>query len=352
MEKNSMQSSREEKPIAIESLNRYPVGNPFETTYFSSAVNWITSIPNRLFGSISSALIYPAQFQEPAYLVGVDSLERQYTVTMRPYTVVTHDKAELNSIEITPTDVLPYQFVIIKFNGNNMLYESRIQEMINDARELKATVIGFNHRGVSQSTGKVRSRDDLLVDGIAQVQRLLKLGVKPEQIVLDGISLGGAIATLVAFYFFQKGQHIFLFNDRSFADIEKVATGIICKDRSACAQTSFESTAAFLLKLTAWNIDASTAYRLLLQADTAHTAHMYVDEASSQNVGDGVIGHPASLHEAVKDLERGYRMYCRFFPNGHNAPREKLMLADSKVEKNGETVFHDFVKEKRSMKRT
>jgi hypothetical protein len=167
---------------------------------------------------------------------------------------------------------------------------------------------------------------------------------------LDGISLGGAIATLVAFYFYQKGQNLFLFNDRSFSDISRVATGIICNNSSECAQTSFESTAFSLLKLSAWNIDAGTAYRRLSRS---HTAHMYVDKVSSEypdNVGDQVIPHEASLHEAVKNVESGYKMLVNrnFFTNGHNAPRKNLMLADAKQEINGQTVFRDFVNTKRT----
>jgi len=129
----------------------------------------------------------------------------------------------------TPTQFKKSIF-IIKFNGNGGQYQDLLSQYGRDAQRLGKTVIGFNYRGVGNSQKTPDTFQDLITDGIAQVQRLLDNGANPEHILLDGHSLGGGIATMVVEHFHKKGHHIYLWNDRSFASISKAAAGIIAPD--------------------------------------------------------------------------------------------------------------------------
>jgi acetyl esterase/lipase len=152
-------------------------------------------------------------------------------LTYKECTVITHDGAHLDTFEIkhsSQNEIDPqHQKYIINLVGNGMCYEEIIPAMQRDANDLEANVVGFNFRGVSQSTSRAKSKDDLVIDGIAQVQRLLEQGVSPQNIILKGHSLGAGVASLVALHFHQLGQPINLFNSRSFSSITNVLTGAI-----------------------------------------------------------------------------------------------------------------------------
>lgn len=137
------------------------------------------------------------------------------------HTVVTFDAACLDTLEIrhqAQQELEPqHQTFIINFNCNFKAYEQSLVEMQENARDLQTNVIGFNYRNVGRSQGQVKFMCHLIIDGIAQVQRLLDQGISPENITLNGLSIGGGIATCVAWYFHQQGIKLNLFNDRSFA---------------------------------------------------------------------------------------------------------------------------------------
>lgn len=142
------------------------------------------------------------------------------------HTVVTFDEAQLDTLEIrhrAQQELEPqHQTFIINFNCNFKVYEQSLVEMQENARDLQTNIIGFNYRNVGRSQGQVKFMRHLIVDGIAQVQRLLDQGVSPENITLNGLSIGGGIATGVAWYFHQQGKTVNLFNDRSFASSLKL----------------------------------------------------------------------------------------------------------------------------------
>ena len=76
------------------------------------------------------------------------------------------------------------------------------------------------------------SFQDLVTDGIAQVQRVLDLGANPKNITLDGLSLGGGVADLlVAYHFHQLGKQVYLWNDRSFATPFKSCSRTVFTDK-------------------------------------------------------------------------------------------------------------------------
>lgn len=196
------------------------------------AMKWGT---NRLLGAtVGNALLGKIFYTEEDLQNARRDLERGInTINEDPdlradqYWVVTHDGAGLSTLEIryqnddNNTDETKY---VINFFGSRTLYESRIPEMIDDAHKLKCHVIGFNYRGISQSSGEAECTGNLLIDGIAQVQRILDRKVPPENITLKGESLGG-IAAPVALYFQQLGIELNVFLNRTFSNVTNVLVG-------------------------------------------------------------------------------------------------------------------------------
>lgn len=311
--------------------------------------------------SISSSksigkIVLPAQnrvagtIDQTTYLDIADS----YGLVINTGIVGTHDNAMLDTIEIKPAEEalksLSDQYYIMKYNGNGMHYQDRIQEFVRDANKLKSNIIGFNYRGVGNSVKQPQTVQDLITDGIAQVQRLLDAGVDSKKITLDGISLGGGIATMVAHYFHQQGKPIYLWNDRSFASLSKAAAGIFAPKSkgvsSAFAASSLEASAACVMIPAGWEVDVAKAYN---DIPREYKCHMYVAKQSEQSNGDGVIADLASLHKGVKGFEKkngfytGHKVLANYGNyRGHNLPKANLQSQEN-PELNGQDLFDQFV---------
>lgn len=110
---------------------------------------------------------------------------------------------------------------IIYFNAEDMKAEDNAQwakELVEKSeRNIQLTL--FNYRCAGSSECGPLSYDNLVLDGIAQVERVLKISQyefssrEIPNILLHGKSLGGAIATSVAHYFMRNGISLRLIND-------------------------------------------------------------------------------------------------------------------------------------------
>lgn len=130
--------------------------------------------------------------------------------------VVTHDDCYLDTLELQFPKAEQY---IINFVSNEMCYEQIFSLMLIEAKKHESNIIGFNYRGVNQSTGQVAVLSNLVVDGIAQVQRLLDAGVPPAKIFLKEHNFKLAITQLVITYFRDNGISINLFDNSSSSQI-------------------------------------------------------------------------------------------------------------------------------------
>lgn len=90
---------------------------------------------------------------------------------------------------------------VIYFNGMGETYENRLETpLLQEYADLiQANVLLFNYRGIMESVGFPLSSRDIVVDGEACVQYLLHLGIKEENILLHGFSLGAGVAAEVSF---------------------------------------------------------------------------------------------------------------------------------------------------------
>lgn len=254
------------------------------------------------------------------------------------HTLVTYDGSPKSTLEIhheSQRALEPkYQKYMINFNCNFKCYEQIINELQTDARELQSNVIGFNYRNVSQSKCSAqpgvegldpradvpKEFHDLLIDGIAQVQRLLDAGVSSGNITLCGLSIGGALATFTAQYFHQQGHPINLFNDRSFSTVTNL---LISHVRTASkahhtghGETTGKIVAGAVLKpfvktvltLSKWEADAADAYE---QLPDEYKEYMLVrtrkERRTAEVVDDAAIPHWSSLHHALKSKRRQHK---------------------------------------------
>lgn len=275
---------------------------------------------NKLLGGFISNLILPAQRKNfEAFAINDDMInefERDGSEATK-FEVITHDQAHLDTLEVKhhlQKNMAPmYQKYIINFVGNGMCYEHIIEEMLEDMNDLQANVVGFNLRGVGRSTGKATSSEDLVTDGIAQVQRLLDQGVSSQNITLKGHSLGAGIASLVAHHFHQQGQPINVFNSRSFSSITNFLVGHIRlkRDENGIALGQEESFGRKILSwlatpfiklalaLSKWEINAGSAFKSIPETHRDYIVVRSRKEVRPYRLEDMVIPHYASIHEAL-----------------------------------------------------
>lgn len=294
--------------------------------FFPPVLLWdaAKAIMNSFLGETIGEIILPAQdlgFREiyNDHSTFINRIIKPKKLSAQKILVSTHDNANLDTLEIkqkndteTPVELKKY---IIRFVGNGICYEQYIEEMIDDANNLNCNVIGFNYRGVSHSTGKPKSKNDLVTDGIAQVQRLLNAGVNPENITLKGHSLGGGVSALVAKHFLDHGIFLNAFNNSSFSSLTNFVVGQIrtfdLHNHNGHHETFGMKLLGWIAKpfikfaicLVKWEIEAADAFKAL--PDT-HKEYMVVRSSKARReeypavLDDPVIPHYTSMHTALK----------------------------------------------------
>lgn len=152
-------------------------------------------------------------------------------VYLNEISVQTQDDAHLDTLEVIPKNFhklpLSRKKYIVRFLGNGDLFELLADDSVQTALDLNVGYVTFNYRGVGKSTKPADNYRDLVLDGLSQVERLLQLGIIPENIILDGHSLGGGVGTYVASFLHSRGKRVRLFVDRSFARIDSAASHMV-----------------------------------------------------------------------------------------------------------------------------
>lgn len=182
---------------------------------------------------------------------------------------------------------------VVYCRGNRGLMEFAREEMISDAKQTGANFVGFNYRGVGRSQGKPSHIKDLVADATHVVDTLINgYGVKPENIILKGHSLGGGVATLTALQFHQRGQRVYLWNDRSFSNISYVVAAWLTPIAALQQLRPWVERALYVfLTSFGWSIPASDAYNALPKT---HKQCVVTPQ-------DEIIASDASLAAQVKD---------------------------------------------------
>lgn len=267
---------------------------------------------NLVFGGLLGALILPAQSSKS---LAVDENTEEDGLIIESGMVNTHDGVSLNTVELKPKGYKDKpeseQRYIIILGGNGWTLQGILGNIKQEAKKLQCNVVGFNPRGVAGSSGRTRSQKHLITDGMAQVQRLLDKGVKPEHILLKGQSLGSAVGANVVAHFQRQGKHIKLFHSRSFSTLTNVVVGQI---RTGFSMNGNDE--SFLLKLVGWvvkpiiwfvlnicnwELDAVSAFKQIQKQDRDYICIRSPKDDRDGMADDGVITHYASLHAAMRD---------------------------------------------------
>lgn len=334
----------------------YIAPNPYQE-HNRSFLSSLFAFSSPSFSSIGRSigqLVLPAQMYDAQDIsqFQLNEIADLFNLSINMGGVGTHDEAILDTIEMNPRSnemcSMQEKRFIIKFNGNAAQYQDLLEEYGRDANQLNVSVIGFNYRGVGNSTKVANSFQDLVTDGIAQVQRLLDDGANSEHILLDGHSLGGGIATMVAYHFHKKKQKLYLWNDRSFASISKAAAGLVALNLPGlfgdAIELSCETSFWSIIKPSGWDRDIASAYNNIPEQ---YKGYMVVAKKSDQSSGDGVISPKASLHKRIRPEEKkqgistGHQVFSTHSYGGHNSPRNTL-FSKNNPDLNGQDLFDDF----------
>ena len=108
---------------------------------------------------------------------------------------------------------------VIAFNPNMGHFQDRLDFLSQYAKKADVNILAVNYRGTGNSEGTPNTLSDLVLDGDAAVQYVMSLGVKPEDILLYGHSIGGSVAAHVA----AVNQNTNYIGDRTFDKISNVA---------------------------------------------------------------------------------------------------------------------------------
>lgn len=162
------------------------------------------------------------QFQKNNFL-------RLMTDTAHEFDLKMEDGATINGIGIFQDKEGKKEFCenkaknqtwVVHFNGNMQFYENSLYNSLSTGKNLEVNLLVFNYRGVGESQGNPITTQDLIADGEACIKYLLSKGVPEENILIDGLSLGGGVGTQVA----SLHERIRLINLNSFSSLSQIVS--------------------------------------------------------------------------------------------------------------------------------
>ena len=212
----------------------------------------VSKTPNARIREMAMPMIAPMLIEAPQYPIG--------NVTDVKVKIAKKDVV-LNTYEETPqgfdrTD--PDRKYIVHFCGNGEFAAQRMEREKENAKNFGCGIITFDYPGIGiASDVKATKTQHLVRAGIAQVEKLIKYGVKPENIVLDGYSLGGAVATLTAAHFHKQGIKVHLINEKYFSKLGRAAAHLVVLNGGS---PFYARLAKIAIKISGLEMDVVKAY--------------------------------------------------------------------------------------------
>ncbi|EHL32764.1 SidE phosphodiesterase domain-containing protein [Legionella drancourtii] len=232
------------------------------------------------------------------------------------------------------------QKYILCINGRDSLFadDDKLFQMQEDSKATDAAVMSFNMPGIGNSKGSSTYAADLVTVTTDIVKNLIHRGVKPENILLKGHSLGGAIATLTVANLHQENHPVRLFVDRSFSSLSNVMSDKFTTIWGG--KLLFKPVINYLLSLAGWNIDSADAWHTIPdEYKTYVTIQGRAGHQQEEKRYDGVITDSGALHndpkikkdrKHTKDMLDQLR-YCRHYKE--LAEAKLNMMKNSKLVK-------------------
>lgn len=270
-------------------------------------MNWFQRWMSSLLGGRIGSLIISAQNDPDLRNEAADRYNqfidnKQSTISANRFTIQTHDGALLDTVEVKMNEDQdnsqhPY---IIFLGGVGSCYERNLNLMVTLAETTNAVCIGFNPRGVCESTGAAYSKHDSLTDGIAQVQRLIDNGVNPGWIILKGESYGSAVAAEVGEYFHNKGLNIYVFCGRAFSSLSEEVSGLVSRGINKAVSTVAKPFIKGILYSTNWDANTYKSFKNLPEQNREYMLVRSPRETRAWRKDDLVVGYTESLHYALR----------------------------------------------------
>ena len=303
-------------------FNRGRIAQFFRSIIHNPYLSWLLPIP--VISKLIKYSIFPLSLPKSIQAIfgpipPEEERKREDDVNTRVVTTKTFDGAELwgfdykNKTESNKT--------ILYFGGNaedighdylNPEYNSFIKQVAN---KLNANYTMFNYRNAGTSTGNPGSHKDLVVDGIAQVQRLINSGQK--EITLYGKSIGGTVAARVMRYFVdhpKEGVEFKLIMDRSLSGVLKFLP-------------------KFLENILYWFSPFITSFNIGIEADLRAIPKEKILIMECKSGLDRVIPDSARLSEIKELRERAYTFK-------HNKVTYKDQYSESEEDDLSENQFY------------
>ncbi|MBA3661137.1 MAG: hypothetical protein H0W64_05395 [Gammaproteobacteria bacterium] len=209
-----------------------------------------------IFDKLIGNYILPAQHSIPKNIPL--NIEEEGNSSFSNFMVSSVNGAELDTLIIRPNHLKKNSPYVVYLCGMRGSYTHKIKQYQQRAEQYGHTAICFNYTNVGNSTGEVYNEKQLINDGKAQVQRLLDLNIPANKITLYGLSLGGAIATLIVSQFQKRGLRIRLINDRSFSKLSEALPQQLQKVKPILSP---------LLKYFGWELNAAQAMQFINKED-------------------------------------------------------------------------------------
>ncbi|MFI4919022.1 MAG: glycosyltransferase family 88 protein [Legionellales bacterium] len=246
-----------------------------------------------------------AYFCEKLYKkYGEAEVTQASNVKLNFFTLETSDSSVLDSVEVSAADEekkpMSERKFVVACMVRDQNYLSWIKDFNATAQKIACTVIGFNYRGICYSKGMVWTQNNMIDDVLAQVDRLLELGAKPENIGLEGQCLGGAVATIAAASLHERGLKVKLYNERSFRSLPRFVTGLILPGLNSnpwnplnwlryLAAGIVYLTLGPLIWFCGWRLDAASAWDKIPYADKDYSVVRGHKPDTQQQEEDGII---------------------------------------------------------------
>ena len=277
------------------------------------------------------------------------------------YSLQTTDNAVLDSVEVRNPEASKQAFserhFIVTCMPRSNNYVDWMKQYQVYAKNLDATIIAFNYRGVGLSKGVVTNQHSLYMDAYAQAQRLIELGAKPENIAFMGECLGGNIAAHAAGTLQEEGHAGWGLNiEKQFAAIpphdrdylvvrsKKDAQGVRYADdkmipHKAASTYSFvkEKTKALAKKKQEGEVLTEVEEEWLKDTPKQHKFYISEDLHEKARAANGHTAHPRLLVETNPrkecwDVNLDGRQYAFNFFNRVWPKKEELPQNDQALE--------------------
>lgn len=176
-----------------------------------------------------------------------------------------HEPTELELVSFRPQDDAPdkpgNQLHVVYFCGADTYYQECFSDLSVAVNTTGATYHAFNYPGVDGFPGQVHEFHDLVNSGIAVVNHLLRRGIHPDQLVLQGDSFGASVAYAVKRQFANQSDiALRIIANNTFSSFKKAILDSITSFRFIPKPSP--ETIKSLLQRTGWHVKLASHYRV------------------------------------------------------------------------------------------